>query len=100
MDILTTVIIVAAIGVIASVVLVVAANQDTILNTDKAPKEMKYKILRADALVRQIEYDFNHRDSDEIFSSKKEMEETAKSYVNISIKEDIDYYDHYKYDNE
>ena len=77
-------------------VLVVAANQDTILNTNKAPKEMKYKILRADALVRQIEYDFNHRDSDEIFSSKKEMEETAESYVNISIKEDIDYYDYYK----
>ena len=77
-------------------VLVVAANQDTILNTDKAPKEMKYKILRADALVRQIEYDFSHRDSDEFFSSKKEMEETAESYVNISIKEDIDYYDYYK----
>ena len=77
-------------------VLVIAANQDTILNTDKAPKEMKYKILRADALVRQIEYDFNHRDSDEFFSSKKEMEETAESYVNISIKEDIDYYDYYK----
>ena len=77
-------------------VLVVAANQDTILNTNKAPKEMKYKILRADALVRQIEYDFNHRDSDEFFSSKKEMEETAESYVNISIKEDIDYYDYYK----
>lgn len=77
-------------------VLVVAANQDTILNTNKAPKEMKYKILRADALVRQIEYDFSHRDSDEFFSSKKEMEETAESYVNISIKEDIDYYDYYK----
>lgn len=33
-------------------VLVVAANQDTILNTNRAPKEIKYKILRADALVR------------------------------------------------
>lgn len=78
-------------------VLVVAANQDTILNTNKAPKEMKYKILRADALVRQIEYDFNHRDRDEIFSSKKEIEEIAESYVNISIKEAFDYYEYYKY---
>ena len=46
-------------------ILVVAANQDTILNTNRAPKEMKYKILRADALIRQIEYDIDHRGNDE-----------------------------------
>ena len=54
-------------------VLVVAANHDTILNTNKAPKEMKYKILRSDALVRQIEYDLNHRDNSEYMENQKEM---------------------------
>ncbi len=77
-------------------VLVVAANQETILNTDKAPKEIKYKILRADALVRQIEYDLNHRGNDEYFESKKGMEETAQSYINLSSKEEVNYYDYYK----
>ncbi len=77
-------------------VLVVAANQETILNTNQAPKEMKYKILRADALVRQIEYDLNHAENDEYVESKTEMEETAKSYMNLSIKDNIDYYSYYK----
>lgn len=77
-------------------VLVVAANQDTILNTNRAPKEMKYKIIRADALVRQIEYDLEHRGNDEYIESKKSMEEMAKSYINLSSKEEINYYDYYK----
>lgn len=77
-------------------VLVVAANQDTILNTNRAPKDMKYKILRADALVRQIEYDLEHRGNDEYIESKKSMEEMAKSYINLSSKEEINYYDYYK----
>ena len=77
-------------------VLVVAANQDTILNTNRAPKEMKYKILRADALVRQIEYDLNHRGNDEYLESKKGMEEMAQSYINLSSKEEMDYYEYYK----
>ena len=77
-------------------VLVVAANQDTILNTNRAPKEMKYKILRADALVRQIEYDLNHRGNDEYLESKESMEEMAQSYINLSSKEEINYYEYYK----
>ena len=77
-------------------VLVVAANQDTILNTNRAPKEMKYKILRADALIRQIEYDIDHRGNDEYLESKKGMEEMAQSYVDLSSKEEINYYDYYK----
>ena len=77
-------------------VLVVAANQDTILNTSRAPKEMKYKILRADALVRQIEYDLDHRGNDEYLESKKGMEEMAQSYINLSSKEEINYYEYYK----
>lgn len=77
-------------------VLVVAANEDTILNTNRAPKDMKYKILRADALVRQIAYDLNHASSTEYFFSKKEMEDIAKSYINITNKEEINYYEYYK----
>ena len=77
-------------------VLVVAANQDTILNTNRAPKEMKYKILRADSLIRQIEYDLNHRKNDEYLDSEKSMEEMAQSYINLSNNEDINYYEYYK----
>ena len=77
-------------------VLVVAANPDTILNTNKAPKDIKYKILRADSLVRQIEYDLVHRKNDEYMDSKKDMEELAKSYLNLCNKDDTDYYIYYK----
>ena len=77
-------------------VLVVAANQDTILNTNKAPKDIKYKVLRADALVRQIEYDLAHRNSDEILETQKGMEKIAQSYIDTSFKEDINYYEYYK----
>ena len=77
-------------------VLVVAANQDTVLNTYKAPKDIKNKVLRADALVRQIQYDLDHRRSDDTFSSKKNMELTAQSYANLCISENIDYYEYYK----
>lgn len=76
-------------------VLVVAANQDAILNTNRAPKDMKYKVLRADSLVRQMEYDISHRDKDEIVESKNGMEKIAKSYLDICINENINYYNYY-----
>ena len=78
-------------------VLVVAANKDTILNTTKAPKDIKYKILRADSLIRRIEYDIEHRNKEvDYFDSQKTMEERAKAYIENSIKEDINYYEYYK----
>ncbi len=77
-------------------VLVVVANQDTILNTNKAPKEIKNKILRADSLIRQINYDLSQVKNDEIFESRKTIEKRAQSYVDLSLKENIDYYDYYK----
>ena len=77
-------------------VLVVASNKETILDTSKAPNDLKFKILRADALVRQIEYDFNNRDKDEVLLSKKDLEEAAESYIEVSYKEKIDYYEFYK----
>lgn len=77
-------------------VLVVVANHDTILNMNYAPKDMKYKVLRADALVRQIQYDYNHRDSSELLDGKKQMESAAQSYIDISSKDTINYYEYYK----
>lgn len=77
-------------------VLVVVANQETILNTSKAPKDIKSKVLRADALVRKIQYDLSHISSDDSYSSKKNMELTAQSYANLCINENIDYYKYYK----
>lgn len=77
-------------------VLVVVANQETILNTCKAPKDIKSKVLRADALVRKIQYDLSHIRSDDSYSSKKNMELFAQSYANLCINENIDYYKYYK----
>jgi len=77
-------------------VLVVATNKDTILNTNRAPKDIKYKILRADSLVRQIEYDINHRNNDDYVDSKRDMERIAQSYIDLSVKKDINYYEFYK----
>ena len=78
-------------------VLVVAANPDTILNVRKAPAEMKYKILRADGLVRQIDYDLQHCDEDEEFSGRKEMKSIAEQYLEMSVKETKkDFYTLYK----
>ncbi len=77
-------------------VLVVAANQDTILNTKYAPTELKHKIIRADALVRQIEYDITHRDNYEYVDSKKDVERQAQYYIDMSSNEKIDYYEFYK----
>ena len=77
-------------------VLVVVANQDTILNTSKAPKDIKYKVLRADALVNQIKYDINHINRDEYFNSKTNMEKIAKGYLSYCVEEHINYYEYYK----
>ena len=77
-------------------VLVVVANQETILNISKAPKDIKSKVLRADALVRKIQYDLCHIRSDDSYSSKKNMELIAQSYANLCINENIDYYKYYK----
>lgn len=77
-------------------VLVVAANKDTIINTDKAPKDIKYKVLRADSLVRQLNYDIEHRGKDDYRDSQNGMKEIAESYLKLSLKENIDYYLYYK----
>lgn len=77
-------------------VLVVVANHDTILNTDNAPEDIKRKVIRADNLVRQIKYDIDNCQVDDYISSNKEMLGTAKTYLDISIADDTDYYEYYK----
>lgn len=78
-------------------VLVVAANRDTILNTSKAPKNIKYKVLRADALIRQMEYDIKHMNKkNDYFESRKSMEKRAKRILEICVKDNINYYEYYK----
>lgn len=77
-------------------VLVVVANHETILNTYKSPKDIKNKVIRADALVRQIQYDYEHRDKNDYVDNKKDMEKSAQSYINLISDDNIDYYEYYK----
>lgn len=77
-------------------VLVVAANQETIINTSKAPSDIKYKVVRADNLVRQIKYEINNRTRNDDFASQKSMEGLANTYLKLSIKDTVNYYEFYK----
>lgn len=76
-------------------VLVVTANNETILNTRYAPKDIKTKVIRSDALIRKIEEDIKYSDRD-LWMSKKEMESWANSLLSYNVSNDIDYYDYYK----
>ena len=75
-------------------VLVVAANSETILNTYKAPKDIKDKVIRADALVRKIESDINSTQNISPMSEAT-MKRVAEVYINNDF-EKIDYYLYYK----
>ena len=76
-------------------VLVVAANNETILNTKYAPKDIKDKVIRADALVRKIQYDLDKSDKT-IWYSKKEVEDWANTFLNMNVVNNINYYEYYK----
>lgn len=77
-------------------VLVVAANHDTILNTQYAPKEMKYQVLKSDSLVRQLQYDYEHNIERATMTTKKDMEKNAETYIHISMNEKVNFYEYYK----
>lgn len=68
-------------------VLVVAANGENILNTKYAPKEMKNNIIKADALIRKLEYDRDHSDK-ELWSNKKATEDWANHFMQQNVKID------------
>lgn len=76
-------------------VIVVAANNETILNTKYAPADIKYKVIKADALVRQIQYDLNHSNKSE-WTNKAFMEKWAKTFLNINVEKQTDYYEYYR----
>ena len=76
-------------------VLVVAANHDTILNTRFAPKDIKNKIIRSDALVSRLKQDIENSDKT-MWSSQKDMEEAAKFFMSINVDKDNNYYEYYK----
>lgn len=78
-------------------VLVVVANQYTILNMTKAPKSIQSKVVRADRLNERIKYDLKNAPKDENKDSKSKMEERAKRIVEkLCINEKKDYYLEYK----
>lgn len=76
-------------------VLVVAANNETILNTKYAPKDIKTKVIKVDALIRTIQNDLKQSDKD-LWESKKQMEEWANTFLKINVNKEVDYYEYYK----
>lgn len=75
--------------------LVVVSNNDTILKTKYAPKEIKNKVIRADNLIRTIENDLKKSDKD-LWYSKSEMERWANNFLRLNVEKNIDYYEMYK----
>lgn len=65
-------------------VLVVAANGENILNTKNAPKDIKYEVIKVDALIRKLEYDRNHSDKS-LWDNRKEMERWANHFLSLNI---------------
>ena len=76
-------------------VLVCAANDETIINDRYAPKDIKNKVVRADALIRKIESDLKLSDKS-LWASKKSTEDWAKTFLNVNVSDDTDYYYYYK----
>lgn len=76
-------------------VLVVTANNDTILNTRYAPKDIKNKIVRSDSLVRKLQEDISYSDKD-LWSNKKEIQNWAEAFLSFNVDDDTDYYEYYK----
>ena len=76
-------------------VLVVAANNETILNTKYAPKNIKDQVIKADNLIRKIQYDLDHSDKD-LWEGKKSMEEWVTAMLKLNVPKNIDYYQYYK----
>lgn len=68
-------------------VLVVAANGENILNTKYAPKEMKNNIIKADALIRKLEYDRDHSNRD-LWDNKKSMEQWANHFIKLNVEKE------------
>ena len=71
-------------------ILVVASNGENILNVKYAPKDMKYKIIKADALIRKFEYDRDHSDR-QLWDNKNGMEEWVNVFLKYNVKLEVKY---------
>ena len=76
-------------------VLVVACNSETVINTKYAPKDIKNKVIKADGLIRYLQNDLEKSDKT-LWSSKKEMMETADWFMKLNVENNIDYIEYYK----
>lgn len=79
--------------------IVVLANESTILNNRYAPKNVKNKVIRADALIEYIKK--TYRESNIPEDSEKSLLERAQSYLKLHKELERDYitkYDKYKVD--
>ena len=76
-------------------ILAVAANEDTIINTRYAPADIKYKVIRADRLINQIQYDLDHSDK-EYWEGKNAIKKHAEAFLRLNKEKNIDYYEYYK----
>ncbi len=71
-------------------VLVVAANGENILNTKYAPKDIRYNVVKADGLIRKLEYDRAHSDKS-VWNNKNEMEVWANHLLKLNVPRKLDY---------
>ncbi|MCR5206875.1 MAG: topoisomerase DNA-binding C4 zinc finger domain-containing protein [Eubacterium sp.] len=74
--------------------LVVLANSKTVLNDKYAPKEIKSKVIRADALVNEIKKRCNN--SNAAKSNLKEMRERAEKILALHTNNTTDYVAKYR----
>ena len=63
--------------------MVVFTNQDIILDLKKAPSNLKYRVLKIDNLVSQIEYDNNH------FKGKRLSQEEMNAIAEFILKRNV-----------
>ena len=80
-------------------ILVVASRGENILNTKYAPSEMKNNIVKADALIRKLEYDRDHSDKS-LWENKKNMEQWARHFMQLSVKKEEDFQEYINKFNE
>jgi hypothetical protein len=74
--------------------LIVLANNKTVLNDRYAPRDIKNRVIRADALVDTIKK--IHSESTEIAQSIKETRERAEDYFNHSVPVKTDFLEKYR----
>ena len=63
--------------------MVVFANPETRINNQKAPFDMKYKVLKVDNLIKQIEYDEQHFNGEKL--SQDKMCKIANYFLNNNV---------------